>query len=202
MIIVSGEARSGTSLMMLILKRLGLKIAGSKFITEDNKMMNPTGIWEIKGTPMKPFNQELIDLYEIKGDVMKIISHGLLESDMSLIDLIIYMVRNPREIVVSQRQQVDYIDDEYNYNWYNIHCATLITKLDRGEMSPMMFVHYTDLMTHPKRVTKTIASILGLKWTAKVAKAVNKKYYRSKADDAEPNEVAEVYYQYLKELCV
>lgn len=202
MIIVSGEARSGTSVMMLILKKLGFKIAGSKVINPENIDMNPTGIWEVKEAVTKPFTQETIDKYQIEGEAMKVISHALFTSDWNLIDTVIYMVRDPREIIVSQRRQINAGSDEHNYGWYNVHMGTLLTGLEMKKYPPMLFVDYGKLMTHPKAVTKKVAQVLGRKWSAKVAKAVNKKYYRSKAEDAPYDETAMMYYKYFKALCV
>lgn len=202
MIAVSGEMRSGTSLTMLIIKKLGLSIAGDRVPKGTRPDMNPTGMWEILGVAMAPFTQETIDEHNITEDCIKIISHGLFYSDLYLFDKIVYCIRDPREVVVSQRRQTKYRGDEYNYKWYNVHCAALVTFMEQKKMPPIMFVNYKDTIKRPKRQVRRIAEFLDVPYNSKAASVVNKKYYRSKAHMAEDDPTARQYYNYLKALCV
>lgn len=202
MLVVSGEMRSGTSLMMLILKRLGVICAGEKVPKGTRPEMNPTGMWEILGVSMAPFTKQTIDEHNITEECIKIISHGLFYSDMSLIDKVIYCIRDPREIIVSQRNQMDHRGDEYCYNWYNVHTAALITFMELGKMPPTLFVNYKDMMKNPRRQVRRVAEFIDRPYKGKAAKVVNKRYYRSKAHMAEDDETARKYYNYLKGLCV
>lgn len=202
MIVVSGEMRSGTSLMMLVLKKLGLSIAGEKVPKGTHPELCPTGMWEILGVSMGPLIQDVIDEHDIKEDVVKIISHGLFYSDLTLIDRIVYCVRDPREIIVSQRSQPNDRTDEYRYKWYNVHHAALVTFMERGKLPPILFVDYANMMKKPRKEVRRVADFVGKPYTKKAANVVNKRYYRSKAHQAKSDETAERYYKYLKALCV
>jgi hypothetical protein len=201
-IVVSGEMRSGTSMMMLMIKKLGFSIAGFEQITEQGPQMNPTGIWEIKGVAMGPFDQSVIDKHNITEDVVKIISHGLFYSDMSLFDKIVWCVRDPREIVVSQRKQTNYRGDEHNYKWYNVHTAALVTFMEKGKMPPTLFVNYKDMIKKPRKQCRRVADFLGVPYKKSATSHISSRHYRSKAKDADYDETAMRYYNYLKQLCV
>lgn len=201
MIVVSGEARSGTSLMMLILHKLGLRNAGEKYLTDRTPEMNPSGIWEIRGTPYQSLTPELLEDFGIEADVIKIMSHKIWLSDNDLIDKIIWMVRDPREVIVSQRNQKNYKSDEHNYAWYCIHMDILCQRL-QNMPADTLFVNYKSLLKRPRPTVRKVAEFLGLKYTKKAANVINKKYYRSKANQAEDDPKARAYYKYINDLCV
>lgn len=202
MIVVSGEMRSGTSLMMLVLKKLGLSIAGDRVPKGTRPELCPTGMWEILGVSMGPLLQEVIDEHNITEDVIKIISHGLFYSDLTLVSKIVYCVRDPREIIVSQRSQPNDRTDDYRYKWYNVHNAALVTFMERGKLPPLLFVDYANMMKKPRKEVRRIAEFVNKPYTKKAANVVNKRYYRSKANQVGPNETAQQYHKYLKALCV
>ena len=122
-IIVTGEPRSGTSLMMNTLKTLGCDILGSKFPhegrkTEDSKRiersieLNPEGFWEVSGlvaTGGRRSNVDLLSLLE--GKTVKLITRAILNIPKEIIDnsKIIFCLRNPREIMKSQTRLVSNI---------------------------------------------------------------------------------------------
>jgi hypothetical protein len=194
--------RSGTSMMMLMIKKLGLSIAGSKQIGKSTAEMNPTGIWEILGVAMAPLTKEIIKKHNITEDCIKIISHGLFYSDLTLFDKVVYCIRDPREIVVSQRKQTNYRGDWHNYQWYNIHTAALITFMQRGQMPPTLFVDYKDMIKKPRQQCRRVADFLEVPYKKSATSHITSRYYRSKARDAEWDETAMKYYNYLKKLCV
>lgn len=175
-------------MMMLILSKLGIKIGGTKYHKLGPETgFNPTGLWEVPGVPYKPFNQAQIDKYNLEQyDAIKVIGHGLTNPDTewNKIDKLIYMVRDPREVIVSQQKQVGYMgDDAYNYAMYTIHVHDFIwrTKLHRPNY---IVVDYRNLMFHTKSQVKKIAAWLGVNYKAKAAKVINRKFYRSKIEDA------------------
>lgn len=201
MIVVSGEARSGTSLMMLILNKLGMEVAGEKYLTDRTPEMNPSGIWEVRGTPYQSLTPELLKDFEIEADAIKIMSHKIWLSDDDLIDKIIWMVRDPREVIVSQRKQFNYKSDEHNYAWYCIHMDILVKRLVNMP-AETLFVEYKSLIKRPRKVVRKVAEFLNVPYTKKAANVVNKKYYRSKANQAEDDPKARAYFKYIQDLCV
>jgi len=136
--VISGEPRSGTSLMMQTLELLGVPIVGEKYPQasraapppgkaaedpvrqrrsermarrlEHARRMNPRGFYEIPGVVMRGLRRLEDDL---KGKAIKIITNGLCERTLpngktvgtpwKLIDRIVYCVRDPRHVAVSQK---------------------------------------------------------------------------------------------------
>ena len=133
LIVVSGEPRSGTSMMMQTLKILGLPVLGKEYPGEEQllkiiaaetdtakkqrlqsridlmKQMNPKGFYELPGPVMKGIKQWDAS-YQRK--VVKIITNGLFEhinsrqkqlgTPENFIDKIIFCLRDPRSIAMSQ----------------------------------------------------------------------------------------------------
>ena len=195
MIIVSGEPRTGTSMTMLILDKLGLKKSGDRYSTLGPETeFNPTGLWEVPGVPFKPFNQKTIDDYNLKDhEVVKVVTHGINhpDTDWNLIDKLIYCIRDPREAMVSQQKQHGFNgDDEFNYAMYINHIHDFIwrTKWNRPNY---IVVDYKDLIFHTKSKVKKIAAFLGVPYKAKAAKVINRKYYRSRIEDAPEDDLME-----------
>ena len=98
MIVVTGTARTGTSLMMQTLMHLGVPIVGDKFSNENEvEECNPKGYYEL---PIKEIvngihNEE----YRDKG--IKLFGYSLSLSDPSLISHIILCRRNKPETLDS-----------------------------------------------------------------------------------------------------
>ena len=95
MIVITGEPRSGTSLMMRIINSLGLKIVGEKNPAKNKKVgkkrkerakyLNPEGFWEVPQIVSRGIKtKEQIEEY--KDKIIKIITHGLSNSIKPAID--------------------------------------------------------------------------------------------------------------------
>lgn len=132
MIVVSGCPRSGTSLMMDLLRVAFGKdrIVGSKFPQEEGKMrddipvgmksmrawlkkqqvkskdfkdMNPKGFWECEYSVQGiVFNPRKEAPSSEK--IVKIVSQGMAKSDPQYIDKVIFMLRHPRAVAKSQER--------------------------------------------------------------------------------------------------
>jgi hypothetical protein len=192
LIVVSGEARSGTSMMMLIIKRLGFKIAGAKTFEESVPGFNPSGIWEVWGTP----NTGLTKV--VDADVIKIMTKGLVQSDPALITKIVYCIRDPREVIVSQRGQRGYKNDEHNWDAYLVNMANLFDNVSSTDWNQIHVVDYADMMKAPTIVVGSLALFLGVPPTTEAVLTPDPKYYRSKKHKIPDNEYARAYYQKLR----
>jgi hypothetical protein len=122
--IVTGEPRSGTSLMMQTLKLLGIPVigefipnaqVGDKIRKESNKL-NPKGFYEVGGVVMKgiPNGDEYV-LNILNNSAIKIICNGLIDknylnngngTDPKIINnsKIIWCLRNPKSVAKSQQE--------------------------------------------------------------------------------------------------
>ena len=114
LIVVTGEPRSGTSLMMQTLKHLGLDIAGSdapwkrhgdEKRVERAEYLNPKGFYEISGVVMRGFRDDSM-ARKFYGKAIKIITPGLFRTKLRHVDKIIFCLRDPREIALSQSKLV------------------------------------------------------------------------------------------------
>jgi len=99
MIIVSGFPRSGTSMMMRILEKGGLKIIDDGFGKNE---ANPNGFYEV-------FNQKTAPQWRLNpadGDAVKIPAPWILKT-CGNDHTVIFMEREPSEIIASMRKLFD-----------------------------------------------------------------------------------------------
>jgi hypothetical protein len=212
MIVVAGEARSGTSMHMLILRELGLQIAGDKFHGRGADY-NPTGIWEVYGVPNNGITQDVLNgtvgrhvskdsdevTHEpITGDVIKLTTTGLVKSDPTLITKVVYCIRDPREIIVSQRGQIGWDSDKERYNTYLVNMARLFDKIEPQEWEHIYVSDYADMMWSPGVEVNRLATFLGVEPTKAAIDVIDPSFYRSKKHQAKHNKFAEKYYQQLR----
>jgi hypothetical protein len=203
--VVSGEPRSGTSLMMQTLKVLGVGIVGEEFPNIDrrlemvnsmaegeakeearqqmekdnarNRKMNPRGFYEIPSVVMSGIN---VMKDEYKGKAIKIITNGLYRREQvngqfvgthpEFVDKIIFCLRDPRALAVSQQDLAGAIDvsvpsDEGDAGWVSLRQPVsplrYITSVgsfimwlsDRSNFdefySKVIFVEYIDMLVNP-----------------------------------------------------
>lgn len=90
-IIVTGSGRSGTSLMMQMLKFLGIPVSGSAFIEGEqwDEELHPGGTWDLPAA-------ETIDGirgHKYDGTAVKLFGHQLYMSDEDVIDSVIVCLR-------------------------------------------------------------------------------------------------------------
>ena len=193
MIAVVGEPRSGTSLQMLILKNLGLSIVGVKYINEHTKTFNPTGIWEDPNVMDRGFRYPFYN-----EDAIKLSVKGLIGTRLSLVDKIILCIRDPREVIVSMRQQTDPKPDKFNLQYHIVHMAMLI---DKELNKPMVVVDYGDVMFDHEKEIKRIAEFVEVEPTQAAFDCIRPDLYRSKKHKVKRCKLmkaAEKYYQYLR----
>jgi len=105
---VSGEPRSGTSLMMRLLEGLGLQVKGDDLIKgkkgkhkENAENLNPKGFYEVPGVVMRGIPEANLDEYD--DHVVKLITPALMKTSYPHIGRIIFCLRDPREIALSQK---------------------------------------------------------------------------------------------------
>ena len=189
LIVVSGIQRSGTSLQMLILKNLGFTIAGEK--DPNNRMdLNPTGIWEIPYVVHKGLQKP------IEEDVIKLTQSGLEYTTIKY--KLIYCIRDPREIVISNRSLIgEGVNDETVWNNYLFESAWAIDNLF---LLNSHIVDYGDVIKKPKKEINRLANFLKVNPTKKAKQTPNSQYYRSKKYNIEKNMYAEMYYKYFYNL--
>ncbi len=222
MIIITGDPRSGTSLMMSIVSSLGIEIAGQQFVDTKQKSkkrikradyLNPEGFWEVAGVVSRGIQtQEQIDEYENKA--IKIVTSGLLNTVKPAIDKtdkIIFCLRNPREIAFSQQKLISSIEvagDNGEWGFIPEKMKVDLTKYIRSVgryiikstnidlWDRTLVVDYGELLTNPTQEIKRISTFLGVPYNPDTETLINKDLYRS-VKVPETNELAENIYQSL-----
>jgi len=108
--VVTGDPRSGTSLLMQTLLALGVPVAGLKYPVdareevgprvEQAKQLNPLGFYEVPGVVMRG----LVDIGEYGGKTLKIMAPGLMKTPETLVDRGVLCLRDPRWVAQSQTE--------------------------------------------------------------------------------------------------
>ncbi len=190
MIAVTGEPRSGTSLTMIILKELGLDIAGEKFISDTTREANPDGVYEI---PRVAKNGLSMDMYlgrtplcpKIAGyEAIKLVTYGLTSSDPNIFTKILVCVRNPIEVAKSQYKRGYRPHTTSLANDITLNYIQLLKWLGMHRI-PFHVVDYNSMIQSPLWEVCSIASFVDhhrftSEDTTKAAKAVKPEYHRER----------------------
>ena len=190
MIVVTGEPRSGTSLMMMVVGELGYKIIGKQYVS-DNHYSNPEGVWEIPRIAKNGLTMDMAagklpslckklvpNVHDTKDYVIKLISYGLTSSDRRLVDKVIICVRNPEEVLVSQHR----CGYDTNLLDYTLNQIALMKWLSMTE-KPFIVVDYNSFVINPKFHVMDVAGFLEVddkELMDKAASKVNPSLYRTK----------------------
>lgn len=185
-VVVSGLPRSGTSMMMQMLAEGGLPIVTDELRSADPD--NPNGYFELE-TVKQLSAGNVAWLSNAGGKVVKVIS-ALLEYLPSQYSYkIIFMEREIREILASQRKMLERrnetsrVDDAEMEAQYRRHLSAVKPWLARQPHLDVTYVSYNALMSDPepvcKRVVEFIRAPLDL---SRMLEVPNAQLYRNRAD--------------------
>jgi hypothetical protein len=184
-VVVSGLPRSGTSMMMKILQAGGLEPITDSIRTADDD--NPNGYFEFERVKqMTAGDRAWLD--EAGGKVVKVISALLehLPSDRSY--KIIFMEREIKEVLASQKKMLDNrgetsaISDEEMAEQYRLHLKAVKPWLARQPHMEVLYVGYNSMMSDPEPLCKCVIEFLGLPLDLEKMRVVpNAKLYRNRA---------------------
>ena len=171
MIVVTGTFRSGTSLMMQTLQKLGINIAGNEFDVWNKKEFNPRGYWEL---PVKEV-VEGVKSNKYEGQGVKLFVQGLTKTNPNLISRAIRCTRWKRAAVISFMKLLQAspncgIPGTRNVcdQLYDVHHEFVETYLDTNNI-PYINVDFEDMLRDPKKQISRIVKLLGLKTDTKLA---------------------------------
>jgi hypothetical protein len=164
-IIVSGLPRSGTSMMMRMLAEGGLPVVTDELRRADED--NPNGYFELEIVrQLKEGNVEW--LQDASGKGVKIISALLEYLPPDYQYKIIFMERDARETLASQRKMLDHrgqvpkLDDEEMEQQFHAHLSAIKPWLVRQPNVELYSVSYNALMNAPASVCEQIVDFLEL----------------------------------------
>ena len=182
--IVSGLPRSGTSMMMRMLESGGIDPVTDNIreADEDNKR----GYYEFE--KVKKIKEDTAWLSACEGKVVKMISMLLLDLPLDRMYKIIFLQRNMREILASQKVMLARrgekgagVDDDKMAESYHKHLKSVKKWLASNNAFDVLYVNYNEILEDPKRYISTINHFLGGGLdTARMAEAIETKLYRQR----------------------
>ncbi|MAG38529.1 nucleotide pyrophosphatase [Candidatus Woesearchaeota archaeon] len=178
--IVSGFARSGTSMVMQILSKANMNIATDNQRESDSN--NPKGYFEVTNIINKIIkNSNIVEEYDYK--VLKLLNYGLRflpKRDYK----IVYIERDINEILDSSEKMIGKVDDNRDKTKnavlkLNYDCKKLL-KL-RQDFN-FIILNYKDFIEKPSKTIDKLISFFDIELDKKKAmiSAVDKKLYRNK----------------------
>lgn len=178
--IISGLERSGTSMLMQILKAGNIPIAYDNSRVSDE--FNPKGYFELEGGKIinKIINKSF-PLEKYRGKFIKITTYGLKFLPIGRYK-IIYSERDFDEIVDSMQRMIGKIDenrDEFKKNLIKLN-NVIKKQIQKEKDIKVLFVNYNSILTNPKDNIKKILDFLNLSYInlEKMTKAVDKSLYQ------------------------
>jgi predicted AlkP superfamily phosphohydrolase/phosphomutase/tetratricopeptide (TPR) repeat protein len=178
--IVSGLPRSGTSMMMQMLKAGGLDILTDNLREKDNN--NPHGYLEFE--KVKSMSTDVSWMGEAVDKTVKIISHQLKYLPTNFNYKIIFMNRDISEVLKSQQKMLGKSAENFSpklAETFEVQQFRAISVM-RGEPNvELLVVNYTDIIANPEEEIENINAFLGAELDLeKMAGAIDKSLYRNK----------------------
>ena len=183
-IVVSGLPRSGTSMMMRMLAEGGLPIITDELRRPDDD--NPKGYFELEVVrQLKDGNAAW--LKESRGKVVKVISALLEYLPQEYQYKIIFMERDPKETLASQKKMLDHrgeiskLTDEAMEQQFQAHLTAMKPWLVRQPNMEVLYVNYNALMAEPGPFCDRISEFLDLPLNqAQMLAVPDKQLYRNR----------------------
>jgi len=196
MIVVTGLPRSGTSLMMRILESLSIPITGQQFFdhTDSDRKeryhyLNPDGFFEIRGTVG---SGKITNPSEFIGKAVKVVIPGVMRVPLENIEKIIFCLRNPSEVIESQRNLMSNVEvgttegkkylpelTQRSFINYIRSMGILVLGATDEFWNKTLVVEYQELITKPEKVIQKISEFLNVPFVDK--NLIKPDLYRSKA---------------------
>ncbi len=183
-LVVSGLPRSGTSLMMQMLKAAGIEpMTDGKRTADDD---NPEGYWEWEDIKVLPKNPRIIE--QTKGKVVKVISALLPSLPRPHRYKIIYMVRPTQQVVDSQLVMLDRqgqkarSEKQHLIEVQESHSRQIRQAISKSDRADLLEVSYPDLVADPQAIIEELEKFLGSRFqkSPAVVACVKPKLFRNR----------------------
>jgi predicted AlkP superfamily phosphohydrolase/phosphomutase/tetratricopeptide (TPR) repeat protein len=178
--IVSGLPRSGTSMMMQMLKAGGMDILTDNL--RENDINNPKGYLEYE--KVKGMANDVSWMHEAVGKTVKIISHQLKFLPANYNYKIIFMQRDIVEVLKSQQKMLGKSPDTFPTKLaetFQIQQVRAISSILGEPNMELLTVNYSEIIANPEEECENINAFLGEDLDVqKMAGAIDKSLYRNK----------------------
>jgi len=188
LVLVSGLPRSGTSMVMQMLRAGGLE-AGTDNIRQTDED-NPRGYYELERVKELDRGGNKEWLKEYRGKVVKIISYLLRDLSLENNYRVVFIERDLDEILLSQKKMLrrrgedeeDVEDGKIKKNYRN-HLLQVRYFLRNTPNFETLTVNYGDVQKQPEPEARRINGFLGGRLdTDAMAAAVDRTLYRNRKD--------------------
>jgi hypothetical protein len=185
-IVVSGLPRSGTSMVMKMLAAGGVDVVTDNIRKADDD--NPRGYFEYE--KVKTLYREAAWLVQSKGKCIKIISHLLYYLPKDFNYKIIFIRRNMKEILDSQKKmyerlqkRADDLEDSVLAAKFNSHLFKVERWIKQKENIRSLFVHYSKIIQDPLVQAEKMRDLIGKSLdVSMMASAVDPSLYRNRVN--------------------
>ncbi len=164
-IIVSGLPRSGTSMMMDMLRAAELNISTDGIRTADND--NPRGYYELERVKELDKDKDRSWLREKRGQVVKIISYLLKYLPRENNYSIIFLERNLNEVMASQNKMLIRLGEEANPEEdermkviYQSHLNEVKSIIKMRKNMDVLYINHRDIINDPLNCAKRVGKFL------------------------------------------
>jgi hypothetical protein len=188
-VVVSGLPRSGTSMMMNMLRAVDLQIVTDELRTADAD--NPKGYFEDERVKELDKVQDKTWLRDCRGKVIKIISFLLKDLPADNHYKVVFLRRDLEEVIASQNKMLTRrreavgtrTDDEKMIKRYTMHLRKVEFLLEEEPNFEHIDIVYTEALEQPREQAQRIAEFLGMKLDVdKMTRAVDKSLYRNRRE--------------------
>ena len=163
--VVSGLPRSGTSMMMSMLKAGGVELLQDGIRTADHD--NPKGYYELE--QVKKLKEDKTWLADAKGKAVKIISQLIYELPTEGYRYnVIFMRRNIEEILKSQTEMLKRrgthdpsVSDDEIRRMFIVHLDHIVNWINRQTCLDVVYVNYNRMLKDPTDAIERIDGLLG-----------------------------------------
>lgn len=189
-IVVSGLPRSGTSLMMQMLANGGVEVVTDNIRAPDTD--NPRGYLELE--KVKKIKDDASWLPETRGKAFKMVSQLLYHLPTSERYRIIFMERDPDEMIRSQEKMLERLNRpsaprEEILRSFRLHLDRLRAWLKEQPNMEVLYVRYHELVESPVEHAAHVSAFLGGRADpSKMAETVDPSLYRNRKDGGEDGE--------------
>lgn len=182
--IVSGLPRSGTSMMMQMLKAGGLDVLTDG--KRENDLNNPEGYYEDERAKRMHTDQQWIA--EAAGKAVKIVAPLVMHIPQGFDYKIIFMQRDMHEVLTSQQIMLGKAKDVENKTYPAALADAFSKQLEKTKnwlatqpQISVLYLDYAEVVANPEETSENICSFLGLDLdTTAMAASVKKELYRNR----------------------
>jgi hypothetical protein len=187
-VVVSGLPRSGTSMMMAMLRAGGMALVTDAARAADED--NPRGYHEDERVKALDTTQDKSWLRDCRGKAVKIISFLLKDLPDDCYYKVIFMQRDLEEVVASQNkmlarrgEQADGSDDSRMMRNYRSHVRKVEALVGDRPNLEWLEVRHREVLDDPARQARRVARFVGGRLDlAAMAAAVDRQLYRNRRE--------------------